>query len=119
MEMKVLGFNIFPLLIFFFNLIPDSWRKSMMSKQNAPKPGVALKDIYDLTGENPYETEELVPGKVWVVTYTTEDAGATREAAKNEAKAFGMDPTSPEFRKKVLEAAANHGPRAVGAQRKP
>merc|ERR1712241_1220963 len=28
-------------------------------------------------------------------------------------KAFGMDPTSPEFRKKVLEGAATHGPRAV------
>ena len=113
MEWRVLGFNIFPLMIFLFNLIPDSWRKSMMSKQNAPKPGVLLKDIYDLTGENPYETEELVPDKVWVITYKTEDAGATREEAKNEAKVFGMDPTSAEFRRKVLEAAANYGPRAV------
>ena len=113
MVWRVLGFNIFPLMIFLFNLLPDSWRKSMMSKQNAPKPGSVLKDIYDLTGESPYQTEEVVAGKVWAVTYKSEDAGVTREEAKNEAKAFGMDPTSPEFRKKVLEAAANYGPRAV------
>ena len=113
MEMKVLGFNIFPLIIFLFNLIPDSWRKSMMSKQNAPKPKVVLKDIFDLTGEDPYEKEEVVPGKLWVVTYKFEDAGATREESKQEAKAFGMDPSSAEFRRKCLEAATTHGPRAV------
>jgi len=113
MEMKVLGFNIFPLIVFLFNLIPDSWRKSMMSKQNAPKPKVLLRDIFDLTGESPYEKEEVVPGKVWAVTYKCEDAGSTREDAKNEAKAFGMDPTSAEFKRKCLEAAATHGPRAV------
>lgn len=113
MEWRVLGFNIFPLMIFLFNLIPDSWRKSMMSKQNAPKPGVLLKDIYDLTGGSPYEKEEVVPGKVWAVTYKFEDAGATREEAKNEAKVFGMDPSSEKFQKNVLEAAATHGPRAV------
>ena len=113
MEMKVLGINIFPLIIFLFNLIPDSWRKSMMSKQNAPKPKMVLKDIFDLTGEDPYEKEEVVPGKLWAVTYKFEDAGATREEAKQEAKAFGMDPSSAEFRRKCLEAAATHGPRAV------
>ena len=47
MEWRVLGFNISLLMIFLFNLIPDSWRKSLMRK---PKPGVVLKDIFDLTG---------------------------------------------------------------------
>jgi len=115
MQMKVLGFNIFPLIIWIFNLIPDSWRKSMMSKQNAPKPGFVegLKDIFDLAGEFPYEKEELVAGKVWTVTYKSEDPGLTRESAKNEAKAFGMEPTSAEFQKKVLESAARLGPEMV------
>ena len=67
MEMKVMGFNIFPFIIWVFNLLPDSWRKSMMSKQNAPKPGPLLRDIFDLAGESPYEKEEVVPGKVWAV----------------------------------------------------
>merc|ERR1711874_842524 len=78
----MLGFNIFPIIIRLFNLLPNSWRKSMMSKQNAPKPGVVLKDIFDLTGESPYEKEEVVPGKVWAVTYRFEEAGVTRESSK-------------------------------------
>ena len=113
MEMKVMGFNIFPMITWMFNHIPDSWRKSMMSKQNAPKPGQALKDIYDLAGESPYEKEEVIPGKVWAITYRTEDAGVTRESAKNEAKAFGMDPLSEEFQRKCLEAAARFGSHVV------
>ena len=113
MEMKVLGFNIFPLMIWIFNLIPDSWRKSMMSKQNAPKPGPLLRDIFDLRGESPYEKEEVIPGKVWSVTYRCEDGGVTREDKKNEAKAFGMDPSSVVFQRKCLEGAALRGPRAV------
>ena len=113
MEMKMLGFNIFPIIIRLFNLLPNSWRKSMTSKQNAPKPGVVLKDIFDLTGESPYEKEEVVPGKVWAVTYRFEEAGVTRESSKKEAKAFGMDPSSAVFQKNVLDAAAIHGARAV------
>ena len=113
MEMKVLGFNIFPLMIWIFNLIPDSWRKSMMSKQNAPKPGPLLRDMFDLRGESPYEKEEVIPGKVWSVTYRCEDGGVTREDRKKEAKAFGMDPSSAVFQRKCLEGAALRGPRAV------
>ena len=108
MEMKVLGFNIFPLVIWIFNLMPDSWRKSLISKKNAPRQGSgpALKDIFDLTGESPYEKEEIVPGRLWVVTHMKEEAGVTRQEKKRQVKALGWDPTSTKFQERCLEGAA-------------
>ena len=31
MQLKVFGINIFPLLVWIFNIIPDSWRRSWIS----------------------------------------------------------------------------------------
>ena len=117
MEMKVFGFNIFPLLVWIFNIIPDSWRRSLISKKNAPKspPGSALKDIFDLTGGFPYEKEEVIPGKLWAVTHRFEEGGLTRETQKKAAKALQGNPATEEFKAKCLEGAASHGPRAVEA----
>ena len=35
MEMKVLGVNIFPAIVFMFNMMPDGIRKSTVTKQVA------------------------------------------------------------------------------------
>ena len=120
MQLKVFGINIFPLLVWIFNIIPDSWRRIWISKKNAPRstPGSELKDIFDLTGGFPYEKEEVIPGKLWAVTYRFEEGGMTRESKKREAKALQWNPASPEFQEKCLEAASMHGPRAVEACKK-
>ena len=118
MEWKVLGVNIFPAIFWMFNKMPDEMRRSAMSKTNAPKPGKMSRDMFDITGESPYEKEEVVPGKVWVVTYRHEDKGATDKDTKNQMKAFGMDPTAVSYQARCLEAAARHGPDAVAACKK-
>ena len=58
--------------------------------QNAPKPKKKIKDLFDLNGTTPYKTEEIVPGKLWEITYTFENSARFDEDAKNEMKAFGM-----------------------------
>lgn len=118
MEMKVLGFNIFPAIVFMFDLMPESMRRSTLAKQDAPKPGKVARDLYDVTGETPYKIEELKPGKLWQVTYTFENMSLTDKAAKEEGKAFGMDPTAESYRSKCLEAAAQFGSEAVEVVKK-
>ena len=115
MEMKVLGLDIFPLITWTYGVIPDSWRKSLISKKNAPVSDQPLRDIFDLTGEFPYEKEEVVPGKVWMVTYMCEESGITSEEKKKQSKALGWNPASEKFQEKCLEGASRHGARAVEA----
>ena len=100
MEMKVLGLDIFPLITWTYGVIPDSWRKSLISKKNAPVSDQPLRDIFDLTGEFPYEKEEVVPGKVWMVTYMCEESGITSEEKKKQSKALGWNPASEKFQEK-------------------
>lgn len=112
-EMKVMGMNLIPFLAWIHRIMPDSWRKSAMSKQNAPDISDLAKDLHDFNGESPYKTEEVVPDKVWSVTYTFEDKSMCNEKAREMMAAFGMDLRSEEFKNKVLEGAGSHGPEYV------
>ena len=82
-------------------------------KQNAPDPTQLPHDLYDLTGENPYTMAEVVPGRLWEVTYLTENKGMTDKKTKDGMKMMGMDPSSEVYKDKVLAGAASHGPKAV------
>ena len=86
--------------------------------QNAPKPKKKIKDLYDLNGTIPYKTEEIVPGKLWEITYTFENSARFDEDAKNEMKAFGMDYSSETCITKILEGAASHGENVVETAKK-
>lgn len=93
MKMKVMGINIWPLLVTMNNLMPEGMRKNAVTKQNAPKPGKIVKDLYDLNGTSPYKTEKIVPGKVWEIIYIHENTGRTDADAKKQMKDFfGLDP---------------------------
>ena len=119
MEWKVLGCNIFPAIFWMFNKMPEEMRRSTLTKTNAPKPGKPpSRDMFDLTGEDPYEKEEVVPGKVWAVTYRHEDKGCTDKETKKQMKAFGMDPTAESYQARCLEAAGRIGPEMVAACKK-
>ena len=116
LKWKVLGINIFPAVSWLMRKLPDGMRKSTLSSMNAPKPDSERKfprDLFDLTGKSPYKKEEVVPGKVWVVTYTYEDVGDTDKESKKQMKAFGWDPNSEDFKKKCLDGAASLGPQVV------
>ena len=82
-------------------------------KQNAPDPTRLPRDLHDLTGESPYTTAEVMPGRPWEVTYLTENMAMTDEKTKEGMKVLGMDPTSEVYKEKVLAGAASHGPEAV------
>ena len=86
--------------------------------QNAPKPEKKIKDLYDLNGTTPYKTEEIVPSKLWEITYTFENIARFDEDAKNEMKAFGMDYSSETCIRKILEGAASHGENVVETAKK-
>jgi len=119
MEMKVMGINIFPILCFMFRSVPDGWRKSMITKQNAPKPGKApLRDRYDCTGKSPYTTKEIKPGQIWQVQFDMENFGFTDKASKEEAKVMGMDPTTEKSQKTSMLAAAQFGDKALEVAKK-
>ena len=115
---KVLGFNVFPAIFWIFSKMPDKMRRSAMTKTNAPKPGKPARDMFDITGESPYEKEEVVPGKLWAVTYRHEDKGSIDKDTKKQMKALGMDPTAESYQGKCLKAAAKLGPEALAACKK-
>ena len=103
-----------------FRMMPASMRKSAVSKDGAPDPakvGTVKRDLHDAFGENPYTIEETVPGKVWHVLYTYEDATMTDPKARADAAKWGIDPNSEKWRQKVLAGAESHGPQAVEACR--
>jgi len=113
MEMKVMGINMIPIIGKVFNMMPKNMRKKTICKFNAPNPDTNPRDLHDVTGENPYETEEIVEGKVWLVKYTQENTGMTDEKEKKAGKMMGMDPMSEVWETKCLAGAASHGPEAV------
>ena len=112
-EIKMMGFNIMPVISGVFNMMPTTMRKKMLCKMNAPNPDKYHRDLHDIAGENPYETEEIEEGRVWTITYTQENLGMTDDKQKKGAKLFGWDPMSESFETKCLAGAASHGPEAV------
>lgn len=113
MKMKVLGINIFPAMVKAISLLPDETRKKMSTKQHASSKEAMPYDQFDCLGSSPYETEEVKEGKIWRVTYTTENKALTGTKDKKAAKGFGMDWTSEEVKKKILAGAATEGEKAL------
>ena len=115
MKMKVGPFNILPAMVGVFKMLPTSWAQKAYVKQNAPDPDPSKfpRDLHDLAGENPYTTVEVVPGKLWEVTYLTENKAMSDKKTMEEMKMLGIDPTSEVFKAKALAGAASHGPEAV------
>ena len=118
-EMRIKGFNILPTMMKIYNTIPDKWRRKAINKQNAPNPNKMPRDIYDLEKQSPYETEEVIPGRLWAVDYTYEDFGFTDKKTRQMSAMLGVDPQSEKFRTRVVELAAKHGTEAeeVGQQK--
>ncbi|XP_023326307.1 uncharacterized protein LOC111699805 isoform X2 [Eurytemora carolleeae] len=81
-DVKVLGFNLAPLLGRVFQLIPTSMRENMMAKKSAPKEKSIPRDYYDLFKENPYTTEEVVKDRVWAVQHVSEPMFYTKAPGK-------------------------------------
>ena len=52
-------------------------------------------------------------GKIWMITYATEDVGSTDTKAKEQAKKMGMDFGNDEVQKKILAGAATEGKKAM------
>ena len=68
---------------------------------------------YDCLGESPYTISEVVPGRLWQVQYETANSMFATKEKKEQAAFFGMDPTDPEYKDRVLAGAAQHGEKAV------
>ena len=86
--------------------------------QNAPNPKKTIKDLYDLNGTTPYKTKEIVPGKLWEITYTFENSARFDEEKKNQVKSMGWDYSSETFKRKILEGAASHGEKVIETAKK-
>ena len=113
MKMKVGPFNILPAMVGAIKLMPTRWARKGYVKANAPDPNKFTKDLHDICGENPYTTVEVIPGRMWEVTYLTENMGMTDKKTMDGMKMLGIDPTSEVFKEKALAGAASHGPEAV------
>ena len=117
LEKKVLGINILPLFIFLMRLLPESMRRKMVTKQNAPTADQG-RDLYDCTGKTPYNIKEIKPGTIWQVEYIMEQTTLTNKEAKLKAKEFGLDPNSKDYQEKCLQAAALFGEEALEVAKK-
>ena len=113
MKIKAGPFNILPAMVKAYQLMPTSWAHKAYVKQNAPDPTKFTRDLHDLTGESPYTRVEVVPGRLWEVTYLTENMALTDKKTREGMKVLGIDPTSEVFKEKALAGAASHGPEAV------
>jgi len=89
-RMEVKGFDIFPMVSAIFKSLPESTRRSLLFKGTKPTKEI-VPDWFDVFGENPYKIEEVVPGKVWSVEYSTENFMAFDPSGKAMAAMFGMD----------------------------
>ena len=60
----------------------------------------------------------MLEGKIWRITYATEDRGKIDAKAKKGAASRGMDFTKPEVQKKILAGAASESEKAVEQAKK-
>ena len=79
--------------------------------QNAPTQ--VPYDQFDCLGSSPYTTEEMREGKIWMITYATEDRSSIEIKDKEQAKNMSMDFGNDEVQKKILAGAATEGKKAV------
>ena len=85
--LQVLGFNVIPALSKTMSLLPENTRKSFNTKQvqskgwitifniifqNAPGKDSIPFDKFDCVGITPYETVEVLEGKLWRITFSCE-----------------------------------------------
>ena len=84
-------------------------KKNSSLIKGAPKKDFPMLDIYDYNGQNPYEIEEVLPGKIWRVGYNMENFMYTQAEPKQGSGIMGMDPRTDEFEQKVLMAAEEYG----------
>ena len=117
-KIKVLGVNVLPAFKKVLKLQSDTKRRETTAQMSAPDPKKPVLDLYDCKQENPYTTEEVLEGKVWRVRYKMEGMSYTRSENKKNAKMIGMDPTTKEYREKVLAAAKEYGEEALAAAKK-
>ena len=68
---------------------------------------------YDCLKESPYTIAEIVPDKLWRIGYQVTMDFVSSPEARQQAKAFGMDPENPDYAPKVLSGAAQFGDKAV------
>jgi len=108
--------DAFPYLHFIMSNIPEKMRRSLVVKLGAPK-GNELKDRYDCVGESPYSIKELVPDRLWRITYECGISNMISDEGKQQGKAFGMDPDDPAYEGRVLAGASQYGERAVEVAR--
>ena len=117
-KIKVLGLNVLPAFKKVLKLQSDNKRRETTAQMSAPDPKRPVLDLFDCKRENPYTIEEILEGKVWRVGYKMEGMSYTRNENKKNAKMIGMDPTTKEYREKVLAAAKEYGEEALAAAKK-
>ena len=117
-KMKIGGVNVAPTVVKMFNMTPEKMRHKMISKGNAPKLDKLPKDLYDITGDDPYSKEEIVKDRVWMVTHFHQNGMIVDKAAAAGMKMLGIDPTNEISKAKMLEGAASIGPEVVELAKK-
>ena len=117
-KIKVAGINIVPAMVKMFNMMPENYRHKMVSKQNAPKLDKLPKDLFDVTGEDPYIKEEIVQNRIWQVTHIHQNAMMVDKTVAGGMKMLGIDPTNAKSKARILEGAASIGPEAVEIAKK-
>jgi len=104
--------NILPALSAVFKSLPAATKNYLIAKVNAPKKEWT-RDYYDLTGEDPYKIDEVVPGKVWLVQYKLENFMYSNPEGRGMMKAFEMDFLDEKTAWRVMQSAEASGREAV------
>ena len=117
-KIKVLGVNVLPAFKKVLKLQSENKRRETTAQMSAPDPKKPVLDFYDCEKESPYTVEKILEGKVWRVGYKMEGMSYTRNENKKNAKMIGMDPTTKDYREKVLAAAKEYGEEALAAAKR-
>jgi hypothetical protein len=111
-EVKGLGINLFPAMVGLFKCVPQSKRRNMLIKNSTPKLE-HIPDWFDIMGENPYQTTEVITGKVWSVEYSIENFYAFDAEGKAMTQFFGMDFNQEKTVERILKNAELDGGKAL------